>query len=133
HGSGTAISRETLRLAGAKPDFSSRLSAAGLAPDAAGCAALARAGAPEAAAIYRQAAVYLGRGFAYAVNLLNPQAVIIGGGVSNSFDLIEGTIKETISACAAARLAGVDVIRTGLGYNAALLGAAALALNARKQ
>ena len=129
HGSGSAITRETARLARNRPEFAALLAARGLAPDSIGCAALARAGSPEAIAIFRRAGVYLGRGFAYAVNLLNPQAVIIGGGVADSFELIEGAIKDTLKTCADAPLAGVDIVKTALGYRAALLGAAALALN----
>jgi len=128
HGSGSAITRETLRRVSENPGFAALFKEQKLNADAVGCSILAYAGVPEAIEIYRLAGMYLGRGFACAINLLNPQAVIIGGGVADSFGLIEPAMRETISSCAAPPLAGVDVVKTGLGYNAAFLGAAALAL-----
>ena len=133
HGSGHAITRETLRVIRENPAFAAMFAEKNLPIDSAGCAQLAEAGVPEALALFRQAGTYLGRGFAYAINLLNPQAIILGGGVVNSFDLIESAIMDTIRVCAATRLSDVDVIKTHLGYQAAFLGAAALVLNAREK
>ena len=52
----------------------------GLKPDGAGCAALARAGSTDALDILNQIGTYLGRGISYCINILNTQAVVIGGG-----------------------------------------------------
>ena len=48
----------------------------------------ARAGAPGARKVWREAGTYLGIGLANAVMLLNPDAVILLGGVSRAGDLI---------------------------------------------
>ena len=128
HGSGSAITRMTRATAEAEPAFSTRLSASGLPADAFGCATLARQGDTTALAVYRQAAVYLGRGIAASVNVLNPQAVILGGGVTGAFDLLLPKLSETVNSDIISNLCGVEIMKTALGYEAALLGAATLAL-----
>jgi len=71
----------------------------------------------------------IGRAASYAVNLLNLEKVVIGGGVANSFDLffpaMETTFREKIF-----REANPNAVieKTGLGTNAGLAGAAALAM-----
>lgn len=96
--------------------------------DAAQIAARARAGEPEALAVWRKTGNYLGRAIAAATNLLNLQAAIIGGGVSLSFDLLQEGIAEVYAREAFATAnAGMPILQTGLGYEAGLRGAAALA------
>ena len=129
HGSGTAISRMTRDAARAEPSFAARLKENGLSEDAVGCAALAREGNATALEVYRRAAVYLGRGVAAAVNVLNPQAAVLGGGVSGSFDLLAPELLKTVNSNIIGDLIGVEVVKTALGYEAGLLGAAALALS----
>ncbi len=128
HGSGTAIARMTRDAALTDPAFAARLKENGLAEDAAGCAALAREGSATALEIYRRAAVYLGRGIAAAVNVLNPQAAVLGGGVTGSFDLLAPELLKTVNSNIIGELLGVEIVKTALGYEAGLLGAAALAL-----
>jgi len=71
----------------------------------------------------------IGKAASYVVNLLNLEKVVIGGGVSNSFDLLfpsmERTFREKVF-----RDANVNAVfaKTGLGYDAGLAGAAALAM-----
>ena len=76
--------------------------------------------------IYRKAGLYLGRGVSAYINLLNPQAVIIGGGVSGSLHLLHDAIMQIIAESVIRTIADVDVVRTALGYDAALIGASAL-------
>ena len=70
----------------------------------------------------------IGKAASYAVNLLNLEKIVIGGGVSNSFDLLlpsmEAAFREKVF-----RDANPKVVfeRTGLGYDAGLAGAVALA------
>lgn len=88
-------------------------------------AALARNGNIHAIKIYEETGVYLGRAIAAAANIVNPSAVILGGGISNDFglfaDALESELKRQIF------LQGNPSLRidmTALGYDAALLGAA---------
>jgi glucokinase len=99
------------------------------APNAKSIDALARRGDKTALAAYELEGFYLGRAIAAAVNLINPQKVVIGGGVSLGFDLfwpsLERALRARVYQGANPKL---KVEATALGYNAALLGAAALAL-----
>ena len=128
HGSGSAITRMTRAAAAADAAFAARLAQSDRPADAVGCAALARLGDETALNVYRRAARYLGRGIAAGVNILNPQAVILGGGVTGSFDLLLPELTETVNRDVVEALRGVEILKTALGYEAALLGAATLAL-----
>ena len=75
---------------------------------------------------FREAGRYLGIAVASAVNFLNLEAVIIGGGVAASFDLIEPTIRKEVDLRAFSLPASrVRVIKGELGDNAGIMGAAA--------
>lgn len=128
HGSGTALIRETRKRKNESPEFAKALEEIGLKPDGAGCAALAKAGNTEALEIMHQIGTYLGRGISYCINILNTQAVVIGGGVAASLELLLPSIRLSIQQNAFQRMQDMDVIKTPLGYEAALLGAASLAL-----
>lgn len=127
HGSGTALNRLTAEAAQADGAFAAALAQAGMKADGAGCAALAQAGNPRALAIFAEIGTYLGRGMAYCINVLNPQAVVVGGGVSASLELLRPAITAALKANAFHKMQDIDVVCTPLGYEAALIGAAALA------
>jgi len=96
--------------------------------DAAQVADLAREGDPKARAIFEQAGAYLGIAAAGAVNLLNLEAIILGGGVAESFDLLAPALRREIAERAFAVPAGrVRLLRGELGDDAGVLGAAASA------
>jgi len=117
HASGVAIGR--------------RAEEAGLGrgTDAKRCEELARQGDAVALAVYEETGVYLGRALAIAANLLNPSCAYIGGGVSMALDLMLPAIRRTLSAEALPQCVDLKVERTRLGYEAALLGAAAVCLD----
>ena len=104
------------------------LDAGGGRLDAARVAALARQGDPKACAIFQQAGSYLGIAGASAVNLLNLEAIILGGGVAASFDLLAPVLRQEIAGrtfpIPGAR---VRVLKGELGDDAGVLGAAASA------
>jgi glucokinase len=56
----------------------------------------ARAGDEAALAIYDEAGRYLGIALANVVNLLSPEAIVLGGGVMNSRDLFLETAERTL-------------------------------------
>lgn len=127
HGSGTALNRLTAKMAQQDAEFAAALAQAGSQADGAGCAKLAQAGNSKALAIFDEIGTYLGRGMAYCVNVLNPQAVVVGGGVSASLELLRPAITAALKANAFRKMQDIDVVCTPLGYEAALIGAAALA------
>ena len=129
HGSGTAINRYVRELCLTDPDFLAELQTNGYSSDAVGCAALALQGNSAAQSVFNKAGTYLGKGISHYVNILNPEAIILGGGVARSFSLLEKPIRDTMKQTVFRPLKHVDVVTTKLGYEAAFLGAAALVLS----
>jgi glucokinase len=99
----------------------------GISKTAAEIASLARQGDNNALLVYQKNGYYLGKAIAASVNLLNLEKVIIGGGISASFDLFYAELEKTFQD-QVFRDANKNVIiePTQLGYSAALAGAAAL-------
>ena len=127
-GSGTALNGLIRKNLQEDPAFVQAFSVAGVKQDASGCAMLAKGGNETAKEIFRQIGIYLGRGISYCVNVLNPQAVIIGGGVAASLELLLPGIWEAVEKNAFQPMQDLEIRKTALGYEAALLGAAALVL-----
>jgi len=94
--------------------------------DAYGLSLLAREANPTAIGIFKKAGMYLGRAISYGVNISNPKTVYIGGGISESLDLILPDLIQELKKCAVEECGNVMICRTKLGYNAAIIGAAAL-------
>ncbi len=99
-----------------------------VSPNAQSIAAQARLGEPAAIQTFQLEGKLLGTALATACNLLCPQKVVIGGGISLAFDLFEASLLDTISQriYKRAQHPGFNVVPTSLGYNGALLGAAAV-------
>jgi len=84
-----------------------------------------------ALAVYAEAGRYLGIAGATVANMLNIEAIILGGGVAASFELLLGPMQHEILARAFAIPASrIKIVKGGLGDDAGLLGSAALALRA---
>lgn len=102
-----------------------------ISPDTISAAAVATAavnGDELAIACLASAGRYLGIAAATAANLLNIEAIIIGGGVAASFALLAPAIRREIDSRAfAAAAAGLHLLPGELGDNAGTLGAAAAA------
>ena len=128
HASGTATIRAINEKVKADPTFGEAFLAASVKQDGAGCDALARAGNKDALLIFEQIGTYLGRGISYCANILDTQAVIIGGGTSASLDLMISSVQFTIKKNTFEKMQNFEVVRTPLGYDAAILGAAALVM-----
>jgi glucokinase len=91
--------------------------------------AAARAGDIGARAAIDKTAQYLGMGIANIVSLLNPEMVVLGGGLMQAVDLFLPTIKQVVHKWAQP-IAGdqARIEATTLRGNAGLFGAARLAL-----
>lgn len=97
--------------------------------DAREIAVLANARDPIAKKVYEDEGIYIGRALAAVINAVNPQKVVIGGGVSAAFELFWPTLCQTIKERTYGLASShVNIEKTGLNYNAALIGAAALAM-----
>ncbi len=90
--------------------------------------AACRSGDVLARSIVENAIVYLGAGLTSIVNLLNPEKIIIGGGLSNEWDAY---IAPAVTLMREQSFAGVGrltpVVPPALGVDAGALGAVALA------
>lgn len=101
----------------------------GAPADAMKIAELARNGDSAAKAVFDREGYYIGKALSAVINSINPQKIVVGGGVAGSFELFYPELLRTVSNMTY-RVASkhITIVKTGLGYDAALVGAAALAL-----
>ena len=87
----------------------------------------AEAGDPVAKRIFEIVGTYIGMGLVSVINLLNPEKVIIGGGVAAAGDLLLAPIRKTIKERAMV-VAGnsVEIVPAELGNSAGVIGASIL-------
>ena len=80
--------------------------------------------------VFHRMGIYLGIGIANLINILNPEMVVIGGGVANGWDLFERDMYDQVAERAFPMLANrVKILRAKCGDDAGLLGAARLAFD----
>ena len=128
HGSGTAITRMFSDKVRENKKLSELLATKNLPADAKTCSILAKEGDITAMEVFQTAGKYIGRALSYAANLLNPHKIYIGGGVSDSLELLLPSLREEFDKATVKQCSNIEIIKTALAYDAALLGAAALAL-----
>ena len=88
----------------------------------------AQQGEAEASGIIREAGRYLGIGLASMINAFNPQAIVLGGGLTNMGDDLLGPAIETARTRSFAQsFMDVRIVEGELGERAAALGAVAVA------
>lgn len=87
----------------------------------------AKAGDPVAKRIFTIVGEYIGVGLASVVNLLNPEKIIIGGGVADAGDLLICPLVETLKK-RSMKIAGetVEIVPAQLGNTAGVIGASLL-------
>jgi glucokinase len=126
YASATAIAR--MAQLGLAAGIRSTLSPGDTPPDAEALAVAAGNGDQFALACFATAGRYLGIAAASAVNLLNLEAIVIGGGVAQSYGLLAEHVREEITS-RAFRVPSerVTVLQGELGDDAGLMGAAAAA------
>lgn len=79
--------------------------------------------------VFEETGYYLGLCVANLINLLNPQMVVIGGGIAQAGELILEPIRRTALACAIRSMSRTcRIVPADLGDNAGILGAVALVL-----
>lgn len=98
-----------------------------------GMHALAKNGDKTALKFWEETATHIGNGLVSVVNMLNPQRIVIGGGVSNNHEFLFKTINTVIRKRAMMTPASmVKIVRAQLGNDAGILGAHVL-VNEHKQ
>jgi glucokinase len=123
----TGILQSAQRTTGPGP-LADLVAARGPALTTADLAALAEAGDGAAVALFAEAGHRLGQAVGNLVNVLDPDLVIIGGGVARAGDLILGPCREMVPGLVlAAEARRVPIVPAELGNLAASLGAATLA------
>ena len=91
-------------------------------------------GDPIALEVFRRVGTYLGVAAANLVDILNPEAIVIGGGVSAAFDLFAPQMRaEIIERAFPVPAKRCRVLKAKCGDDAGLLGAARLAFDKNKQ
>lgn len=79
--------------------------------------------------VFEETGYYLGLCVANLINLLNPQMVVIGGGIAQAGELILEPIRRAAYACAIRSLSRTcQIVPAALGDNAGILGGVALVL-----
>jgi len=92
---------------------------------------LALAGDADARRLVRESGRRLGEALAGAVDLLNPQVVVLGGDLAGAFDLLVAGVRESLYAEAAAVVTrDLAVLPASHGSHAGVVGCASLALEA---
>ncbi|MDZ5619616.1 ROK family protein [Nocardioides sp. HM23] len=92
--------------------------------------AMAVAGDPEAKQLLRESGRRLGEPLAVAINLLNPEAVVIGGDMAGAFDVYSAGVRESVYARASAiATRELRIVPSTFGDRAGVVGCAAMALD----
>jgi glucokinase len=90
----------------------------------------ARKGVPEASCIVDEAVLYLGMGVANLISTLNPEMVVLGGGLFQSGEwLLERVRRETKKWAQPFAFERTRIVLSALGDSAGLCGAARIALD----
>lgn len=81
-------------------------------------------GEPQAKMIVSKAAVYMGLGLINITNVMDPDTIVIGGGIVQSWSLVEGVLRETLASSPFIKPARRPKLRRArLGDRAGLVGA----------
>jgi glucokinase len=125
--SGTALGRRAQLLAASNPN--NPLHAFAASASAHDVAQAARRGAPEALALMAEEGEFLGIGITSIIHALSPDVVVLGGGVAQSFDLFETSMRAVLASRLLPGFQEVLIAPAKLGDNAGLIGAASLFLD----
>lgn len=80
--------------------------------------------------VFLQALEYIGIGIAGLINLFNPEAVVIGGGVTQAGDIFFNNIRDHVAQRVMYKHArGVEILPVTQGMRSAVMGAVSLILN----
>jgi glucokinase len=130
YAAGWAIAHEAALVAGAEDGGAIRAASHGREPDARAVTEAALANDPAALAILNRAGRALGAAIGVFINIFNPEAVVIGGGLAVSGEAILGPARAAIPSYSFRGLRNqAAILRATLGDDNGLIGAAAIALD----
>lgn len=87
----------------------------------------ANAGDAVAKEVFEETGYFLGVTVANLINILNPQMIVVGGGIAQAGELILAPIRRAAYACAIRSLSlSCQIVPSALGDNAGIMGAVAL-------
>jgi glucokinase-like ROK family protein len=90
----------------------------------------AKQGDPLAGSVFESAVEYLGIGIANLINILNPEAVVIGGGVAQAGDILFNKVRKTVLARSLKKISkDVQIVPATFGMKASVMGAVSLVAN----
>jgi glucokinase len=89
--------------------------------------AAARRGVLEAAEVVQETGFFLGLGLASMAHVLDPSIIVIGGGMSDAWDLIERPMKNSFRERSMPPVRDIPIVPARLGTDAVLIGAGQLA------
>jgi glucokinase len=126
--SGTALAREGREAAAREPGSAlGRLLAAGTEIDGKAVTDAALAGDETAVAVLDLTGRRLGVALASFANIFEPETIVIGGGVMAAGDLLLEPARRELRARALPPINRTPVVAAELGYDAGMIGAAAMA------
>jgi len=129
--SGRALARQAAELISKKPAANlAKASRQGQTLDGQFLATMAKQGDSDAMWLWQQLGYYLGVGIGSLINIFNPEAVVLSGGLMIEAKLFLAAAKKAASQTVIdARAQKTPIISGTLGPEAGLIGAAALAFN----
>jgi glucokinase-like ROK family protein len=93
-------------------------------------ATAAKQGDAQAWSVFERAAEYLGIGIANLINIFNPEAVVIGGGVAQAGDILFDKVRKTVGARSLKKISkDVQIVPATFGMKASVMGAVSLIAN----
>jgi glucokinase len=126
--SGTAIGREGREAAEREPESAlGGMKAVGQEIDGKAVTEAALAGDPTAVGIFDLVGTRLGAALASLANVFDPEVIVIGGGVMAAGDLLLEPARRELKARALPPMNDTPVVAAKLGYDAGMVGAAAMA------
>jgi glucokinase len=127
--SGTALGRAARNAAARHPHSALGVLARERTVNARDAVDAARHGDRVALEVIGREAHWLGIGVTGLIHVFSPECVVLGGGVSLAFDLLEDGIGKVIQSMAMEPFRDVKVAAAALGDNAGLVGSATLAFD----
>lgn len=126
--SGTAVDKAVRAAALEDPEGAIARAASDGPVDARALGAALAAGDRAAERIVAREADLLGIGFVNLAHLYSPERIVVGGGISALFPAMEARIRAVFEERAMREFRDVAIVRAGLGSDAGVIGAAALAM-----